>query len=83
MEVAEVGGDVIEVRDLGEEAADFYVGIFAVGDAAEDLEDGEFVIEDAGVGLLGGTEAGGEVGEARGVECGGVVGGDVGDGRLW
>ena len=29
VEVAEVGGDVREVRDLGEEAADFDVGIFA------------------------------------------------------
>ena len=89
VEVAEVGGDVVEVGDLGEEAGDFYVGIFAGGDAAEEFEDGEVVVEDAGVGLLGGAEAGGDVGEARGVECGGVVGGDVGGGagggcgRLW
>ena len=31
VKVAEVGGDVIEVSDVGEEAADFYVGIFAGG----------------------------------------------------
>ena len=57
MEVAEVGGDVIEVRDFGEEAGDFYVGVFAGADVAEELEDGEVVVEDAGVGLLGGGEA--------------------------
>ena len=61
MEIAEVGGDVVEVGDVGEEAADFYVGIFAMGDAAEDFEDGEVVVEDAGVGLLSGTQTGGEV----------------------
>ena len=55
MEVTEVGGDVVEVGDLGEEAADFYVRVFAVRDAAEELEDGEVVVEDAGVGLLGGA----------------------------
>ena len=29
VEVAEVGGDVGEVGDVGEEAGDFYVGVFA------------------------------------------------------
>ena len=54
-----------------------------MADAAEELEDGQVVVEDAGVGLLGGTEAGGKVGEAGGVECGGVVGGEVGVARRW
>ena len=66
------------MRDFGEEAADLGVGVFAGLEAAEEFEDEFLVVEDGGVGLLGGAGAGGEwAGAAGGGEGGGVVAGRV------
>ena len=73
VEVAEVGWDMGEVGDVGEEARNFDVGIDAGGEAAEEFEDGRFAVEDAGVGLLDEANAGGEVGEGGGVDGVGVT----------
>ena len=78
-DVAEERRDAGEVGDFGEEAADLGVGVFAGLEAAEELEDQFLIVEDGGVGLLGGAGAGGEgVGAAGGGEGGGFVAGDGG-----
>ncbi len=59
-DVAEEWGDAGEVCGFGEEAADLGVGIFAGLETAEEFEDELRVVEDRGVGLLGGAGARGE-----------------------
>ena len=71
-DVAEEGRDAGEVRDLGEEAADLGVGIFAGLEAAKELHDELGVVEDRGVGLLGRAGACREWADATGCGEGGA-----------
>ncbi len=65
--------------DLGEEAADLGVGIFAGLETAEELQDEAIVVEDGGVGLLGGAGTCGQgIGAAYGLEGGGACADDLG-----
>jgi hypothetical protein len=70
------------VGDLGEEAADLGVGIFAGLEAAEEFEDELLIVEDRSVGLLGRAGAGWERAGAAGSGKGGggvaVEGGGLG-----